>query len=115
MRTDNPTTLTLQRPSVDEKVSDAAETILSTHGQGDSSEVAGHFRILLIDDTVAIHCDFRKILAEDDAAALDRSESELFGVQNPPRPRGNFAIDSAYQGQEGLTLLKRAIVERNPY
>lgn len=79
------------------------------------SAVPEHYRILLIDDTLAIHGDFRKILAEDDAAALDRTETELFGLGNSPAPRGGFVLDSAYQGQEGLKLLQQAIAEGNPY
>jgi two-component system cell cycle sensor histidine kinase/response regulator CckA len=74
-----------------------------------------YYRILLIDDTAAIHGDFRKILAEDDAAALDRTEAELFGLANTPGPRGSFVLDSAHQGQEGLKLLRQAIEDGRPY
>src|SRR5260370_28216268 len=79
------------------------------------SAVPAHHRILLIDDTVAIHADFRKILAEDEAPALDRTEAELFGVSKSATPRSSFVLDSAYQGQEGLKLLQQAIAEARPY
>jgi signal transduction histidine kinase/FixJ family two-component response regulator len=71
--------------------------------------------ILLIDDTAAIHADFRKILAEDAAASLDCTEAELFGASPSPAQRSSFALDSAYQGQEGLKLLRQAIAEGRPY
>src|SRR5690348_584802 len=73
------------------------------------------YRILLIDDTVAIHGDFRKILAADDAVELDHAEAELFGSSNCPSHRSSFALDSAYQGQEGLKLLQQALAEGSPY
>jgi signal transduction histidine kinase/DNA-binding NtrC family response regulator len=69
----------------------------------------------LIDDTVAIHGDFRKILADDDVGALDHTEAELFGVSKSSVPRGSFVLDSAYQGQEGLRLLQQALAESRPY
>ncbi|HTL18651.1 MAG TPA: response regulator, partial [Patescibacteria group bacterium] len=72
-------------------------------------------RILLIDDTVAIHEDFRKILIHDEPGALDRAEEELFGVTKSSLANGQFALDSAYQGQEGLKLLRQAIAEGTPY
>ena len=72
-------------------------------------------RILLIDDTEAIHGDFRKIFAEDDAAALDRTEAELFGTVASSGQRGSLTLDSAYQGQGGLELLKKALAQGQPY
>jgi len=73
------------------------------------------YRILLVDDTVAIHGDFRKILADDDAAELDQSEADLFGLGTTSKPRGGFVLDSAYQGQDALKLLRQAIAEGRPY
>jgi signal transduction histidine kinase/FixJ family two-component response regulator len=87
----------------------------SNTSASNAAAVPAHHRILLIDDTVAIHGDFRKILAEDDADALDRTEVELFGLATAPAPRGSFALDSAYQGQEGLKLLQQATAEGSPY
>src|SRR5580704_13408513 len=74
-------------------------------------------RILIIDDNRAIHDDFRKILVEDTSSAtrLDASEERLFGspalaVQHPP-----FQVDSAYQGQEGVLLVGKALKAGRPY
>ena len=52
-------------------------------------------RILLIDDTAAIHSDFRKILSGDDTAALDCTEAELFGTPHVSAQRASFVLDSA--------------------
>ncbi len=53
-------------------------------------------RILIIDDTPAIHDDFRKILAPQVPAAVDLNQLEqpLFGP--PPPPHLRFQLDSAY-------------------
>ncbi len=72
-------------------------------------------RILIIDDTPAIHDDFRKILAPKapEEADLNHLEQTLFGTrQSPPL---NFQLDSAYQGQEALALVLRALADGNPY
>lgn len=55
-------------------------------------------RILIIDDTPAIHDDFRKILAPQvqDAVDLNQLEQTLFGTQQTPHL--SFQLDSAYQG-----------------
>ena len=54
-------------------------------------------RILLIDDTPAIHEDFRKILTPEDESNTDLQdmESALFG--EAPKPVATvFELDSAY-------------------
>ncbi|WP_210640566.1 EAL domain-containing protein [Pseudomonas sp. Tri1] len=77
--------------------------------------VPANRRILVVDDTPAIHQDFRKILSSpvnsDDS--LDDTESLLFGT--PQINRLQFQIDSAYQGEEALELVKRAQAEGQPY
>jgi len=77
--------------------------------------VPANRRILVVDDTPAIHQDFRKILSpsagNDDS--LDDTESLLFGT--PQVSRLQFQIDSAYQGEEALELVKRAQAEGQPY
>ncbi|MBC8999014.1 MULTISPECIES: bifunctional diguanylate cyclase/phosphodiesterase [unclassified Pseudomonas] len=72
-------------------------------------------RILIIDDTPAIHDDFRKILAPQspDDADLNQLEQTLFGTRLTTHL--TFQLDSAYQGQEGLALVQRALAEGNPY
>ena len=75
-------------------------------------------RILVIDDNPSIHDDFRKILGVKTAeqSHLESVESSLFELTDTSmeRRRG-FRIDSAYQGQEALELVKKAIEQGDPY
>ena len=72
-------------------------------------------RILLIDDTPAIHEDFRKILAPALASqAFDEVESALFGSSSPA-PALGCELDSAYQGEEGLAKVRAARQSGLPY
>ena len=78
-------------------------------------KLPSNHRILLIDDTPAIHDDFRKILAPAPAsAALDEVESALFGATAQPRSPG-CELDSAYQGEEGLAKVRAARRSGVPY
>ena len=74
-------------------------------------------RILVIDDNLAIHEDVRKILcAEKQEDARSRKAEEiLFGESTSPDIEVTFAVDSAYQGQEGLTRLEEARARGKPY
>ena len=72
-------------------------------------------RILLIDDTPAIHEDFRKILVEKGGEAdLNELETALFGAKPVAAPV-RFELDSAFQGEEGLALLAAARERGEPY
>jgi len=83
-----------------------------------NNPVAGeNHRILIIDDNPSIHDDFRSILTKDRSATaeLEVSEQALFGSAAPaPRP-SQFVVDSAYQGKEGLMLVKKALADGRPY
>ncbi len=74
-------------------------------------------RILVIDDSRSIHEDFCKILGTElaGASALDEVEAELFGESEPEGNSAHFEVDSAYQGQEGLTLVQQAVEQGCPY
>jgi PAS domain S-box-containing protein len=74
-------------------------------------------RILIIDDNPAIHEDFRKILspASSGRPAVNRLAAALFNEAQPAAPTMNFELDSAYQGQEGLEMVKKALAEDRPY
>ncbi|MDE3010618.1 MAG: EAL domain-containing protein [Pseudomonadota bacterium] len=72
-------------------------------------------RILLIDDMPAIHEDFRKLFDTSDAhAALDADEALLFGAVAPVRQTA-FVLDSAFQGRDGLALVRAARAGGRPY
>jgi len=80
-----------------------------------STAGAANRRILIIDDAASIHQDFRKILGpeQEDELSLDTTEHLLFGTSRPERL--SFEIDSAYQGQEALELVKLALAAERPY
>jgi PAS domain S-box-containing protein len=66
-------------------------------------------RILIIDDTRAIHDDFRKILASLQKSGLEQEDADLFGLEADLGSQATFELDSAYQGNEGLALVQRAV------
>jgi len=74
-------------------------------------------RILVIDDNQAIHQDFRKIFhaASPGRSVLDEVEAGLFGASVTHADEPWFEIDSAFQGQESLTLIQEALRENRPY
>lgn len=80
-------------------------------------------RLLIIDDNPSIHEDFRKILCAEMSTtdALLESEAALFGETKTAGPDvasrvdGAFEMDSAFQGQEALKLVTRALQEDRPY
>jgi PleD family two-component response regulator len=80
------------------------------------ASAAGNSRILIVDDNEAIHEDFRKILGAHDsgATALAASEAALFGDVIPPT-QANFDLDFAFQGEEALAMLVRALEENRPF
>src|SRR5215468_6786939 len=74
-------------------------------------------RILVIDDNAAIHEDFRKVLGSQttSGARLNNIENALFGEPSSAVERTEFRIDSAFQGQEGLEMVKKALAAGDPY
>lgn len=74
-------------------------------------------RVLVIDDNRAIHDDFRKILCPVKTAgsALAASEAALFGSPTNALLETRFELDSAYQGEEGVLLVKKAVEAGRPY
>jgi PAS domain S-box-containing protein len=80
-------------------------------------QIKANYRILVIDDNRSIHEDFRKILSPNNARdpVLNKMEAALFEGDPPAAQRMSFELDSAYQGQEGLEMVKRALEENRPY
>ena len=76
-------------------------------------------RILTIDDNASIHEDYRKVLLQREAnTQLDAAESILFGKSpepSSPNPLPKYQIDSAFQGEQGLELVKKALANDTPY
>ena len=74
-------------------------------------------RILIIDDNKAIHDDFKAILDPDKHKdeELDQITLTLFGKDNLTFDRKSFHIASAYQGQQGLDMIKEANRQEQPF
>ncbi|MEO6738819.1 MAG: response regulator [Chthoniobacteraceae bacterium] len=75
-------------------------------------------RILLVDESPAMHEDFKKFLLDSQMRneALDDAEAGLFGeTPKPKRPGAPFTVDFAFQGPEALEKVRRAIAEGQPY
>ena len=80
-------------------------------------------RVLVIDDTAAIHDDFRTILcgpAGDQcggtaAVALADDEAALFGDARPAAPLATFEVDAALQGEVGYAMVVAALAAGRPY
>ncbi len=74
-------------------------------------------RILVVDDNEAIHEDFRKILnpVGEAASDLSRLSADLFGEAAAPQTPLGYRIDSAYQGQQALEMVRRAAEHGEPY
>ena len=73
--------------------------------------------ILVIDDNHSIHEDFKKILTTTKTASskLDDFEASFFGPSSSGDDQLKFQIDSAFQGKDGLELVRRALQENRPY
>lgn len=85
------------------------------------SEHASKRRILVIDDSDAIHKDFRRVLSPEHKSSLlklAQLEDELFGdtseLPSPPS-ESPFEVDSAFQGREGLEKVRQAQASGRPY
>ena len=75
-------------------------------------------RILVVDDNVAIHEDFRKVLAQDPSADVDlsRAESLIFGDAPSARPQSTpYLLDFASQGQQAAQCVEHAVAAGQPY
>jgi len=76
-------------------------------------------RILIVDDSPAIHDDFKKILVRRNPAGDDfaSAETSLFG---PPPETGagndqDFELASAFQGEEALAAVRAAVKASRPF
>lgn len=74
-------------------------------------------RILVIDDTVAIHEDYRKILgaAPTLPPALLAAQTRLFGPVSAGPETIRFHVDCVTQGKDGLAAVQRALDRGEPY
>ncbi len=82
-----------------------------------TSNFKPNHRILIIDDNPSIHADFRKILCPSiaDSSKLKGMEEALFDEFQPAIDSISFQLDSAYQGKDGLAMVKQSLEENRPY
>ncbi|MGQ0667282.1 MAG: response regulator [Nitrospiraceae bacterium] len=73
-------------------------------------------RILVIDDNLAIHEDFRKILATNTASnELDQAGASLFDEEPVAVHGESFELRFADQGEVGFRMAEQAVAARTPY
>jgi diguanylate cyclase (GGDEF)-like protein len=73
-------------------------------------------RILVVDDNLSIHHDFRRILqSESDSDALRQVRSALFGESGPIQSFEPFVVDCTDQGATALALVEAASKDERPY
>ena len=76
-------------------------------------------RVLVVDDSTAIHEDFRKVLKrpteEVDEFELQEFKLHVFGKAQAPSGNTNFEVEFASQGQQGWEMVQRAVAEKRPY
>jgi signal transduction histidine kinase len=74
-------------------------------------------RVLVIDDNLAIHDDFRKILGGTAATRTDllAARAELFGDAPAAAGLAGFDVDFADQGEAGLAKVRQARADGAPF
>jgi two-component system cell cycle sensor histidine kinase/response regulator CckA len=82
-----------------------------------AKDLKPNHRILVVDDNTSIHADFKKILCpvSNETAAISEMEEALFDDAKPAIEQTTFTLESAYQGQEALEMVKQALSENRPY
>lgn len=77
---------------------------------------ANNRRILIIDDNVSIHEDFRKILSPPiESGALDHARAALFGEAPTIPTHVPYELEFSTQGREGFGLVQTAYQNGMPY
>jgi CheY-like chemotaxis protein len=74
-------------------------------------------RILIVDDNTSIHDDFREVLCPDQVGSSKTQDLEaaLFGTETQKEVCEAFELDSAFQGQEALEMVRESLAEQRPY
>jgi CheY-like chemotaxis protein len=81
-----------------------------------TEQTTDNHRILVIDDSLSIHQDFRKILEpSQESGSLEQARATLFG-ETPSLPtREHYTLEFAAQGQEGCGMVHSAYGKGYPY
>lgn len=79
-------------------------------------ETTDNRRILVIDDNVSIHENFRKILdPPKDSSSLDQARAALFGEAPSLPSQVSYELEFASQGREGCGMVHSAYGKGLPY
>jgi len=72
-------------------------------------DISQEYNILIIDDNATIHEDFKSILEVKPDNSLENDEKYLFGETHTTHDSSvTYILDYAFQGQEGIELLRNA-------
>jgi diguanylate cyclase (GGDEF)-like protein len=84
---------------------------------GEAVNITDPARILIVDDTRAIHEDFRKILLnpKPDDGLRELDAAMFFDAGEASNRLIEFRVDSAYQGREAMALVQQSIQDCRPY
>ena len=80
--------------------------------------ISRNHRILIVDDSSAIHEDFKKILVRSSSAGNDFeiNDAILFGSsETGNEPDQDFELTSAYQGEEAIVAVREALKAGRPF
>ena len=72
-------------------------------------------RILVVDDSPAIHDDFRKVLARQASDATDQLAAQIFDDDPQPPAADSYEVDAAMQGEEAREKVRAALIAGRPY
>jgi len=78
-------------------------------------------RLLIVDDSLAIHDDYARVFGFGPEAAkredFEKLERLLFGDTEAQEPQDEecFEVDRALQGEQALEMVEKAMVEARPY
>jgi signal transduction histidine kinase len=74
-------------------------------------------RVLVVDDNPAIHHDIRRILVPERSSSipLEEAEAAVFGMDLENSPAFQFEMECAHQGQDGLELVREAVLANRPF
>ena len=110
------------------RAADSVPTAIKAPGEGAATAAAllsevpavgfeTNHRILIADDNLAIHEDFRKVLgsARNLRHGMAEVEAALFGEERAASAGIEFELHSAHQGQEALEKVQQAKAAGKPY
>ncbi len=83
----------------------------------ETESIARNHRILIVDDTVAIHEDFKKIIVpvRRSADPFELADASLFGSADHGQTDADFEMTSVYQGEDAVAAVREAVKAGRPF